>query len=202
MIPHLTYLDSCFLFHFTPNCFFDGLTLVHEPGQRRVCPRPRQPASTLSEQAALAIGHDHDRHRISARKMVGLAGHAFAYLTAAALLGALATHAAELMASVPVELGPTLGQNTSLSRAESGCRGAGIFKPPCLIQIQLVARVAELRHVDGKVRNVVLQTEKHRWYSNVEAGHIGRTDPPRPCLLRPPEKELWQPGWWEHTAVA
>ena len=76
--------------------------LVHEPGQRRVGPRPRQPASTLAEQAPLAIGHDHDRHRISARKMVGLAGHAFAYLAATALLGALAAHAAELMASVPV----------------------------------------------------------------------------------------------------
>src|SRR5262245_34379295 len=144
MIPYLTHLDACLFFHFAPHCFFDGLPLVHEPGQCRVSPRPRQPAATLSEQAALAIGHDHDRHRIGARKMIGLAGHAFAYLTAAALLGALAAHAAELMASVPVELGPTLGQNTSLSRAESGCRGSGIFKPPCLIQIQLVAWVAEL----------------------------------------------------------
>src|SRR5262245_58386121 len=99
MIPHLTNLDACFLFHFAPHCFFDGLPLVHKPGQRRICPRPRQPASTLAEQAALAIGYDHDRHRVGARKMVSLAGHAFAYLTAASLLGALATHAAELMAS-------------------------------------------------------------------------------------------------------
>src|SRR5215471_577541 len=130
MIPHLANLDACFLFHFTPNCFFDGLTLVHEPGQRRVCPRARQPATTLAEQAALAIGHDHNGHRIGARKMVGLAGHAFAYLAATALLGALAAYAAELMASVPVELGPALGQNTGLSSAEEGCRGPGIFKPP------------------------------------------------------------------------
>src|SRR5215510_10829299 len=195
MIPHLTYLDACFLFHFAPNCFFDGLPLVHEPGQRRVCPRPRQPAPTLAEQAALAIGHDHNRHRIGAREMVSLAGHAFAYLAAAPLLSALAAHAAELMASVPVELGPTLGQNTSLSRAESGCRGSGIFKPPCLIQIQLVAWVAELRHVDGKVCNVVLQTEKHGWHGNVEASNIGRTDPPEPCLLRSLDKDIELPEW-------
>src|SRR5215831_3306274 len=104
--------------------------------------------------------------------MVGLAGHAFAYLAATALLGALAADAAELMASVPVELGPALGQNTGLSRTEGGCRGPGIFKPPCLIQIQLVLRVAELRHVDGKVCNVILQTEKHGWHDNVEAGNI------------------------------
>src|SRR5262245_58454551 len=144
MIPHLTNLDACFLFHFAPHCFFDGFTLVHESGQRRVCPRPRQPTSTLPEQAALAIGHDHNCHRIGARKMIGLAGHAFAYLTAAPLLGALAAHAAELMASVPVELGSTLGQNTSLGSTEAGCCGSGIFKSPCLIQIQLVARVAKL----------------------------------------------------------
>src|SRR6266446_1867671 len=130
MIPHLAHLDPCLLFHFAPNRFFDALPLVHEPGQRRVGPRPRQPASTLSEQAPLAIGHDHNHHRIGARKMVRLAGHAFAYLTATAWLGALAAHAAELMASVPVELGPTLGQNTSLSSAEGGCRGPGIFKSP------------------------------------------------------------------------
>src|SRR5215510_8078103 len=130
MIPHLAHLDACLFFHFAPNRFFDGLTLVHEPGQCRICPRPRQPASTLSEQAPLAIGHDHDRHRIGARKMVSLAGHAFAYLAATALLGALAAYAAELMASMPVELGPALGQNTGLSRTEGGCRGPGIFKPP------------------------------------------------------------------------
>src|SRR5713101_2434407 len=130
MVPHLAHLDPCLLFHFAPDRFFDGLPLVHEPGQRRVCPRPRQPASTLSEQAPLAIGHDHYGHRIGARKMVGLAGHAFTYLAATAWLGALAAHAAELMASVPVELGPTLGQNTGLSRHERGCRRHRIFKPP------------------------------------------------------------------------
>src|SRR5262249_34936478 len=130
MIPYLAHLDACLLFHFAPDRFFDGLPLVHEPGQRRVCPRSRQPASTLSKQAPLAIGHDHNGHRIGARKMVGLAGHALAYLTTPALLGALAAHAAELMASVPVELGPTLGQHTSLSRTERGGRGPGIFKPP------------------------------------------------------------------------
>src|SRR5215831_11884024 len=111
MIPHLAYLDAGLLFHFAPDRFFDGLPLVHEPSQRRVGPCPRQPASTLSEQAALAIGHDHNGHRIGARKMVGLASHALPYLPPPALLRALATHAAELMASVPVELGPTLGQN-------------------------------------------------------------------------------------------
>src|SRR5215467_12117836 len=102
MIPHLAYLDAGLLFHFAPDRFFDGLSLVHEPGQRRVGPRPRQPASTLSEQAALAIGHDHNGHRIGARKMVGLAGHALAYLTTTALLRALVAHVAELMVPVPV----------------------------------------------------------------------------------------------------
>src|SRR5262249_34504311 len=96
----------------------------------------------------------------------------------------LAAHAAELMASVPIELGPTLGQNTGLSSAEGGCRGPGLFKPPWLIQIQLVERIAELRYIDSKVRSVVLQTEKHGWHDNIEAGNIGRTDPPEPCLLR------------------
>src|SRR5262249_49927118 len=131
--------------------------------------------------------------------MVGLAGHALAYLAATALLGALAAHAAELMASVPVELGPTLGQNTSFSRTERGCGGPGLFKPPWLIQIQLVERIAELRHVDSKVRNVVLQTEKHRWHSNIEAGNIGRTNPPEPCLLRRLDEYIELPERQETT---
>src|SRR5215475_3083674 len=130
MIPYLAHLDTGLLFHFAPDRFFDGLTLIHEPSQRRVGPRPRQPASTLSEQAALAIGHDHNGHRIGTRKMVGLAGHALAYLTTPALLCALAAHAAELMASVPIELSPTLDQNAGLSSTEGGGRGPRVFKPP------------------------------------------------------------------------
>src|SRR5437016_3907393 len=50
--------------------------------------------------------------------------------------------------------------------------------------MQLVARVAELRHIDGKVCHVVLQTEKHGWHSNIKAGNICRADPAEPCLLR------------------
>ena len=56
-----------------------------------------------------------------------------------------------------------------------------------------MAWVAELRHVDGKVRNVVLQTEKHGWHGNVEAGNIDRTDPPEPCLLRSLDEHIELP---------
>ena len=58
-------------------------------------------------------------------------------------------------------------------------------------------RVAELRHVDSKVRNVVLQTEKHGWHGNIKAGNIGRTNPPEPCLRRRLDEHIELPEWQE-----
>jgi hypothetical protein len=74
--------------------------------------------------------------------MLGMAGQAFAYLTATSLLRTLTAHAAELMASVPIELGPTLRQDPGLGKAEMRGRGTRLFKPPRLLQVQLVLRVA------------------------------------------------------------
>ena len=72
--------------------------------------------------------------------MVGLAGWALAYVATTALDSPLAAHAAELVASVPVELGSALGQDAGLCRAEARGRGPALFKPPRLLQLQLVAR--------------------------------------------------------------
>src|SRR5262249_10527079 len=95
----------------------------------------------------------------------------------------LAAHAAELVASVPVELSPALGQNAGLCGAEAGSRGPSLFKSPRLLQVQLVAWVAQLRHIDSEVRHVIEKTEEDGWHVNIEACDVGRTDPPKPRLL-------------------
>lgn len=130
MVPHLTYFYAGLLFDFATHGFLDALTLVHEPCQRRVRPRPRQPAPTLPEQAALTITHNHNDDRIGAGKMVGLAGQTLTHLATTALFGMLTAHTAELVTSVPVELGPTLRQNTGLRGTEGSGRSPCIFKPP------------------------------------------------------------------------
>src|SRR5262245_17767819 len=56
VISYLAHLDTGLFLHFAAHGFLDGLALVHESRQCRVCPRARQPAPTLPEQAALAIG--------------------------------------------------------------------------------------------------------------------------------------------------
>src|SRR5712692_3058735 len=123
MVPYLANLDPGLLFYFAAHSFLNALTLVHEPRQRRVSSRPRQPASTLPAQAPLAIGHDHNGDGVGAGKMLGLASCTVAYVATTALHGPLAAHAAELMASVPVKLGSALGQNAGLRGAEA--RGCG-----------------------------------------------------------------------------
>jgi hypothetical protein len=50
------------------------------------------------------------------------------------------------------------------------------------------------------VCNVILQTEKHGWHDNVEAGNIGRTNPPEPCLLRSLDEDIELPERQETTS--
>lgn len=54
-------------------------------------------------------------------------------------------------------------------------------------------RVAELRHVDGKVRNILLETEKNGWHGKVEAGNIRSADPSELRLLRSPDEYVELP---------
>jgi hypothetical protein len=107
--------------------------------------------------------------------MLGLAGRAPTHVATTALHRPLAAHAAELVASVPVELGPALRQDPGFCRPEvRGC-GPCLFKPPRLIQIQFVSGVAELRDVNGEVRDPFQQTEKHGRDVDLKSHDLGRT---------------------------
>src|SRR5262245_17391774 len=123
MVPYFAHLDACLLFDLAAHGFLNGLTLIHEPRQGRVRACPRQPAPTLPEQTALAIGHHHNGNGIGAGEMLGLTCRALAYLAPSTWDAPLAAYAAELMASMPVKLGPALGQNAGFCRAERRSSG-------------------------------------------------------------------------------
>jgi hypothetical protein len=94
--------------------------------------------------------------------MLRFAARALAHVPAPTLGGPLAAHAAKLVASMPVDLRSTLRQNAGFCGAQLCGRSSRFFKPPGLIEIQFVWRVAELRNIDGEVRHAVVLAEKHR----------------------------------------
>ena len=77
--------------------------------------------------------------------MLCFAAWALAYVPTATLDRPLAAYAAELVASVPVDLRSALRQDTGFGGAQLRSRGPRLFEPPGLIEIQFVLRVAELR---------------------------------------------------------
>ena len=162
MVTDLADLDASLLFHFAADRFFDRLSLVDEPRQRRIRPGSRQPPATLAQQAPSTVGHDHDGDRIGTGKMLRFAARALAHVPATTLDRPLAAHAAKLVASVPVDLRSALRQDAGFGGAQLCGRSPRFFEPPGLIEIQFVWRVAELRNIDGEVRHAVVLAEEHR----------------------------------------
>src|SRR6266540_4306008 len=107
--------------------------------------------------------------------MLGLAGRAATHVATTALHRPLAAHAAELVSSVPVELGLALRQDAGFCGAEVRGRGPCLFKPPRLIQIQFVSGVAELREINGEVRDALQHTEENGRYVNLKSHDLGGT---------------------------
>src|SRR5262245_44117578 len=114
--------------------------------------------------------------------MLGFAGRALSHVPAAALHRSLATYAAELVASMPVELCPALRQDAGFAGAELSGRGAGLFKPPRFIQVQLMSWVAELGDIDGEMRHALREPQEHRRHIDLKTGNLGGMQPSKMWL--------------------
>jgi hypothetical protein len=77
------------------------------------------------------------------------------------LFRGLPADAAEAVALVPTDLRPALCHDARGFLAELRCHAAGFVKLPRLAKIELVERVLDVRHVQGKVGNIVLKTEEY-----------------------------------------
>jgi hypothetical protein len=82
-----------------------------------------------------------------------------------------------LVASVPIDLRSALRQNAGFGRAQLRGRGPRLLEAPDLIQIQFVLRVAELRDIDGKVRDSIHLAEEHGRHVDAEALDLDRAQP-------------------------
>ena len=99
----------------------DRLARLDEAGQRRV--HAGREMRAAAEQAAVAAHREHDRHRVGAREVLGVAAGALPLVAARADLGRSATPAAEAVGGVPGEQGAGLGECARGLRVEQPLGG-------------------------------------------------------------------------------
>src|ERR1035437_1237361 len=100
-IDHAAAGDAGFLARFPPHRVLDRFARLDETGQAR--PHGRPETWGPAEQATLAVGRQHDHHRIGAREMLGLAGRAIAPPAGMHGLRRRAAVRAEAVAQMPVQ---------------------------------------------------------------------------------------------------
>ena len=85
---------------------------------------------------------------------------------------------------MPADLCAALRDDAGLLRLESHCGCSRVFEAPRVVEVQLVHRVAEFRHVDREVRNPVEQAEEDRRNGDVEPRDVGAGQPAEPQPIR------------------
>ena len=95
--------DAGLLADLAPHRVLDRLAGLEKPGQRRI--HARREAGLAPDQAALAVDGQHDHDRVDARKMLCVAGRAFAPPAGGGDLAPGPAIGAEAVAVVPVEHG-------------------------------------------------------------------------------------------------
>ena len=100
-IGHLAAEDAGFLAGFTPHRVLDRLARLEEAGEARPHGRPETRAA--AEQAVLALGRQHDHHRIGAREMLGVALRTIALPAGADRLRRRAAVRAEAVTQMPMQ---------------------------------------------------------------------------------------------------
>jgi hypothetical protein len=96
--------------------FLDGLAGLDEAGQGRV--HAGRPQRLAAQQAAAVVQGQHDRHRVGAREVLGLAGGALALPAAVGDVGLLAAVAAPPMLAPPFEHRLGGGQDAGVGRRQ------------------------------------------------------------------------------------
>ena len=144
--------------------------------------RERRP-SGLAQQAALAVAYQHNRHRISAREVLRIARRTLAHVSAAPHLGRMTADRAEPVTVVPVELRPSLCQDTCIVPTEKSSRRPCVREPYRVVRPQPRRRAARRRHVHREVSNAVLETQEHRLTVHPEPFQVPRPQPVQRLLM-------------------
>jgi hypothetical protein len=113
----------------------------------------------------------------------------------AALHRPLAADAAELVASVPVDLGPALGQDACFGERELHGGRARLFEPPRVVQIELVARVTKLGDIDGEMRHALQLPEEDGRDVDLQARDLRCGQPPEARFRRGMDQHIELPEW-------
>ena len=160
--------------------FFYGLSLVHEPRQRREAVTPEcGPVPGLAQQAPLSVVDHHDDHRVGAGEVLGVAGGTSPHTPAPGDEGLLATHRAEAVSAVPRHLGPGLGNQPRFQRAQVLPGRPGILKLPLPAVAKLAYYGILSCHIDHEMGPVSVGAQEEAVRIDPQPGLFVGGEPPK-----------------------
>ena len=158
---------------------FERLAALDEAGERRE--ERARPRGLAAEQAALAVEHEHDHHRVGAREVLGRARVAPAGPAAVLRARRLAAAGAEAVAGMPVQQVARLRRDRRVAGREEARDRAQLREVRDAVEAELRERLGAVGEIGREVRDAVGDAEEDglgRGLAAVEQG--GR----RPRQLR------------------